>query len=143
VLDAFCHESLAMWRKLYPAERYPQGHPDLARSLENLGHLVEARGRLGRAQLLYREALAMNQAGFRQVGELYGEIEALEFAARLPLMRDAYLSLSRKESLDSEVYAAVWQDKGVLMRSAARRLSCSHTCRSSGALRLTCVHDAR
>jgi CHAT domain-containing protein/Tfp pilus assembly protein PilF len=51
--------SLAMRRKLYPQERFPQGHPDLAESLNNLGLLLKARGDYAQAEPLYRDALAM------------------------------------------------------------------------------------
>ena len=37
-------QALEMRKKLYPASRYPQGHPDLAISLNNLGALLRARG---------------------------------------------------------------------------------------------------
>jgi hypothetical protein len=35
--EPFCRDALAMYRKLYPKGKYPDGHPDLARSLNNLG----------------------------------------------------------------------------------------------------------
>jgi CHAT domain-containing protein/tetratricopeptide (TPR) repeat protein len=46
--------------KLYPAEKFPQGHPDLARSLNNLGYFLQARGDYGAAEDFYRRALAMS-----------------------------------------------------------------------------------
>src|SRR5262249_29367557 len=42
-------------------ERYPQGHPVLAISLNNLAGLLMARGEYGPAQEYYEEALAINQ----------------------------------------------------------------------------------
>jgi tetratricopeptide (TPR) repeat protein len=42
-------QALAMDQKLYPADRYPQGHPHLSRSLNNLGGLLRAQGEYGRA----------------------------------------------------------------------------------------------
>ena len=42
------HErALAMNEALYPKDRYPQGHPDLAPSLNNLGALLQAQGDYG------------------------------------------------------------------------------------------------
>src|SRR5215813_12501258 len=37
-------QALATNQKLYPKEGYPQGHPHLASSLNNLGSLLQARG---------------------------------------------------------------------------------------------------
>jgi CHAT domain-containing protein len=119
--EPFLRDALAMRRKLYPPERYPQGHRDLTISLANVGFLHQARGELGQAEPFYRDALVMDQAGLRLLGELYGETEALNFAATLPLTRDAYLSVTRPRLSDAGVYAAVWQGKGTLLRIAARR----------------------
>jgi len=54
-------KALAMYRKLYPAEKYPNGHPALATSLNNLGFLLQAQGEYGRAEPFYREALEMRK----------------------------------------------------------------------------------
>ena len=37
-----------MYKKLYPPEKYPDGHPDLATSLNNLGALLDARASTAR-----------------------------------------------------------------------------------------------
>ena len=50
-----------MRQALYPKERYPQGHPDLADSLNNLGSLLRPRGPTARRGATER-ALAMSQA---------------------------------------------------------------------------------
>ncbi len=39
-----------MYESQYPKDRYPQGHPDLATSLNNLGGLLEAQGSYGEAR---------------------------------------------------------------------------------------------
>jgi tetratricopeptide (TPR) repeat protein len=46
--------------------RYPQGHPDLASSLNNLGTLLQAQGAYGDAREYYQRALAMNEALYPQ-----------------------------------------------------------------------------
>jgi CHAT domain-containing protein len=46
-------------RRLYPPERYPDGHRDLVVSLNNLGELLRSRGDLVQAELPLRQALAM------------------------------------------------------------------------------------
>src|SRR2546421_632186 len=53
--------ALAMKQQLYPPARYPAGHPDLARSLNNLGSLLDSRGEYARALPYYERALAMNE----------------------------------------------------------------------------------
>jgi tetratricopeptide (TPR) repeat protein len=50
-----------MRHKLYPKEKYPDGHPDLATSLNNLGGLLQARGEYAQAEPFYRDALAMSR----------------------------------------------------------------------------------
>jgi CHAT domain-containing protein len=49
-------------RRLYPKERYPQGHHDLANSLSNLAFLYESAGEYAKAEPLCKEALAMRRA---------------------------------------------------------------------------------
>jgi CHAT domain-containing protein/tetratricopeptide (TPR) repeat protein len=51
-----------MQRALYPQEKYPPGHPDLAPSINNLATFLQARGEHARAEPLYREALDMRRA---------------------------------------------------------------------------------
>jgi CHAT domain-containing protein/Tfp pilus assembly protein PilF len=51
-------ESLTVRRRLYPQKG---GHPDLARSLNNLGFLLQAQGEYAKAESLYHEALAMRR----------------------------------------------------------------------------------
>jgi tetratricopeptide (TPR) repeat protein/CHAT domain-containing protein len=43
--------------RLYPPERYPQGHPDLGASLNNLGFMLKVKGEYGRALGDFRRAL--------------------------------------------------------------------------------------
>jgi CHAT domain-containing protein/Tfp pilus assembly protein PilF len=55
-------EALQLRQMLYPKDKYPQGHPDLATSLNNLGGCLEAQGEFIKAETFYRDALAMRQA---------------------------------------------------------------------------------
>jgi CHAT domain-containing protein/Tfp pilus assembly protein PilF len=50
-----------MRQKLYPKERFPDGHPELATSLNNLGGVVQALGQPAKALPHYEQALAMNK----------------------------------------------------------------------------------
>ena len=52
-------EALAMYRKLYPTEDYPGGHPDLIISLTNLSSVLEREKDYEHAEGFAREALAM------------------------------------------------------------------------------------
>jgi CHAT domain-containing protein/Tfp pilus assembly protein PilF len=54
-------QALHAYRRLYPAERYRDGHPDLAVCLNNLGRLLQTRGELAQAEPYIRQALAMCQ----------------------------------------------------------------------------------
>ena len=51
-----------MHQALYPKDRFPHGHPDLANSLNNLGLLLKAQGDYGEARGYLERALAMNEA---------------------------------------------------------------------------------
>src|SRR5262245_58156801 len=54
-------QALALCRQLYPKKTYPDGRPDLAASLNQLGILLRARGEYDQAEPLLREALAMRR----------------------------------------------------------------------------------
>jgi tetratricopeptide (TPR) repeat protein len=54
-------EALAINRKLYPKEHYPQGHADLAECLSGLDVLLRAQGEYGEALDYCRQALHMRQ----------------------------------------------------------------------------------
>jgi CHAT domain-containing protein/Tfp pilus assembly protein PilF len=50
---------LALQRQLYPATSYPDGHPELAASLNRLGGLLHTQGEYARALPYWEQALAM------------------------------------------------------------------------------------
>jgi tetratricopeptide (TPR) repeat protein len=58
---ALLREVLAVRQKLYPAARYPQGHPDLATSLNDLGTVLQSVGQHEAARDSYEQALAMRR----------------------------------------------------------------------------------
>ncbi len=51
-----------MTQALYPQARNPQGRPELATTLNNLGALLWKQGAYGEARGYFERALAMNQA---------------------------------------------------------------------------------
>jgi tetratricopeptide (TPR) repeat protein len=52
-------QALGMYKRLYPGDRYPQGHPGLATSLNNLGSLLQSQGEYARARDFLEQALGM------------------------------------------------------------------------------------
>src|SRR5262245_37396803 len=58
-------EALDLARVTFPAAEFPDGHPMIAASLNNLAVVSRGEGRLTDAALLYREALAMRQRVFK------------------------------------------------------------------------------
>ena len=135
--EPYCRQALAMNQKLYPRDKFSDGHPSVARSLHDLGDLLYARGDLDAAEPFLLQAVKMYRARLEVLAELSSETEALNFAASLPNTRDVYLTVtarlpgSRKRysatgngvprnSQDPDVYAQIWQSKGMLMRIVSR-----------------------
>jgi CHAT domain-containing protein len=108
-------QALQIRQKLYPPVRYPQGHPDLAGSINNLGFLHQAEGEYGKAEPLLARALKMNEASAAALAESAPEATALNYLASLPATRDAYLSTTRRLP-KRDAYLAVWQSKAALSR---------------------------
>src|SRR4051812_24049895 len=54
-----CQNLLAINQRLYPPTEYPEGHADLAGSLNNLGFVLQEMGRLEPALDCHEQALAM------------------------------------------------------------------------------------
>jgi CHAT domain-containing protein len=102
-------QALALARQLYLKDQYPDGHPDLARSLNILGFLLQARGDYAGAEPYLRDALAMRQKLYpkarypgghpdlaRSLNNLGNLLEAQgEYGQAEPFFRDA-LAMLRK-----------------------------------------------
>jgi CHAT domain-containing protein len=96
-------EALAVRRKAFPPESYPNGHPDLAPNLNKLCSLYLAVRDFARAESLVREALVMCRALYPRErfpnghGDLAGAISNLgslydasgDYARAEPLLREA------------------------------------------------------
>jgi CHAT domain-containing protein len=54
-------QALEIRQKIYPATKYPDGHPDLEQSLTNLAAQYEGLGQADQALSYYRQGLEMNQ----------------------------------------------------------------------------------
>jgi CHAT domain-containing protein len=119
--ERYYREGLAGFRKLYPPERFPDGHRHLALVIQNLGAVLQARGRPAEAEPLLREALAMRQHQLDAFLAGAAEVEALNFLATLPLTRDSYLTVTRDRPGAAAAYDLIWQGKGAVARWLGRR----------------------
>src|SRR5262249_40005277 len=57
----FYEQALAMRRRLYPEAKYPDGHPELAASLDRMGSVLHSAGSAEKALPFYERALAMHR----------------------------------------------------------------------------------
>jgi hypothetical protein len=119
--EAYWREALAMRQALYPKPRYLQGHPDLALSLNNLGALFLEHGEYAKAEPYLRDALVMQQLLFARLAETAAEAQALNFAASLSPMLDAFLSGQRHLPENAGANDLVWKSRAPLTRILERR----------------------
>jgi CHAT domain-containing protein len=111
-----------MRKKLYPASRYPDGHRDLAQSLNNLGFLLQARGEYGQARPYCEQALAMQQSLANRLVESSALAEAAQYIQTLPLYRDFLLSMTAQtKSADTALYTRLWAGRSATTRLLERR----------------------
>ena len=101
--EPFLRDCLDMRKKLYPPDKYPNGHSRLASSLNNLGLVLQERGEYGKAEPFYRDALDMKKrlyppdqypdghpslvAGLSNLGNLL-EVQG-QYGKAEPFLRDA------------------------------------------------------
>src|SRR5205807_2430346 len=125
--DYFLH-AVEMHKTLYPASRYPQGHPDLALSLNNLGHLLHAQGEYAAAKDYFLQALENFEKQRVLFMESAAEAEALNFLVQLPNTRDGLLSASQylATAPSHEIYSPLWRQKAALSRLLKRRHELVH-----------------
>jgi tetratricopeptide (TPR) repeat protein len=93
-----------MREKLHPQARYPDGHPDLALSLNNRAFLYELQGHFARAEPLYVRALARYQRLLLSQTEVLGEGDIHSLLASTPLYRDVYLANGRRLSSQADAH---------------------------------------
>jgi CHAT domain-containing protein len=111
-----------MRQRLYPPERYPRGHTDLANSLDNLGGVLRALGEDAQALPLLERAAAMHQALAAYFFASASEAEALNYETSHPSTRDALISLARHlPTSDHALYPYVWDTKAAIARMVQRR----------------------
>jgi CHAT domain-containing protein/tetratricopeptide (TPR) repeat protein len=102
-------QALDIRRTLYPRDKFPQGHADLAAALGWLGGAYQAAGELGKAEPLFKEELDMARAlypkdkypqghadlvrGINHLADLYHD--ARQYGKAEPLLREAVDVLRR------------------------------------------------
>src|SRR5262249_46191996 len=91
----YYQRALAMHESLYPKDKYPQGHPQLAGSLNTLGSLLQDQGEYGKALDYYQRALNIYEGLNDVFVASASEAEGLNYLAKRPWTRDAYLSAAR------------------------------------------------
>jgi CHAT domain-containing protein len=109
-----CREVLEIHRRLYPKEKYPQGHPDLANSLNNLAFVYQAAGEDGQAEPLYQEALTMTRALYPKDKYPHGHSDLARSLNNLALLHFYAGEYGRAEPLLKEalvMYRALFPKK--------------------------------
>ncbi len=108
-------ESLQIREQLYPKDPYPQGHPNLAPALCNLGFLLLGQRSYGDAVVFARQSTDMRQALARTLLAATSEAEAMSYLAQLTLTRDSLISVSlHVPASDEETYRRIWNGKSTL-----------------------------
>jgi tetratricopeptide (TPR) repeat protein/CHAT domain-containing protein len=82
-------ESLQIREKLYPKDRYPEGHAALAEGLHAMGVLLKAQGSYGEARRYNEQALAMRQSLYPQARYPQGHRELAATLNNLGLLLQA------------------------------------------------------
>ena len=106
-----------------PPQKFPDGHPDLAGNLGNLGLLLKDRGEYGKAADALGDAQAMYDrltATFFAAG---AEAEALNLSASLPGTRNEFLAATAHVNGTDPAahYSVLWRGKSALARAQTRR----------------------
>ena len=101
---AFCL-TLQLRRRLYPPARYPDGHPDLAISLNNLGVLLQAQGRLADAEPLLYEALVLYKKRYPPNRYPQGHLDLARGMTNLAALLKAQGQLTQAEPLCRDALA--------------------------------------
>jgi CHAT domain-containing protein len=85
--------------ELYPKERYPQGHPELAQSINNLAALHYFRGEHARAEPLYCRALEMSEKLYPRERYPQGHVELATNINNLAALYRSQGKYARAEAL--------------------------------------------
>jgi CHAT domain-containing protein len=98
-------EALELYRALFPQEKYPEGHPDLAASLYSLGLLHYVTGEHGKAEPLCLEALAMYRALYPKANCPQGHAGLAGSITIVALLHQRAGEYAKAERLRAEEYA--------------------------------------
>jgi CHAT domain-containing protein/tetratricopeptide (TPR) repeat protein len=121
VLDCY-QRALTMNESLYPKEKHPRGHPQMVESLHALGTLHLFQGAYAKSTDYLQRALAMKDNLSDAFLAHVSEAEGLNYLAKFPLTRDAYLSASRHlPDTAEDSYTHLWRSKAALAKLLERR----------------------
>ncbi len=98
-------ETLTLRRKIYPKDRYPQGHVLLAQSLNNLGGMYQMRGEYAKAEPFAREALSMYRALYPKEKFPNGHADLASSLNNLAMLLRSRGEYEKAESLSREALA--------------------------------------
>jgi CHAT domain-containing protein/tetratricopeptide (TPR) repeat protein len=161
-----CREALEIARRLYPVDEFPNGHPFLAGSLNNMALVYRAQGKLAGAEVLLRAAIDVHKRLFKgdrtdlaqslgNLGVLCTEqgklteaeslcTEALEMHRRLNKGDDRYVANSMANLAGVYQFRGKLTDAEVLAREALaltrRRFKGDHTLVAAGLNRLALLY---
>jgi CHAT domain-containing protein len=95
-------EALVIYRALFPKDKYPNGHPNLATSINNVAYMHQATGEYAKAEPLYHEALDMCRALFPKDKYPHGHPDLVRGFNNLALLYQATGAYAKAEPLYQE-----------------------------------------
>jgi len=115
-------KALEMSRRIYPPDRFSDGHPVLAVILGNLGGAVAAMGDYAGSMPYHEQSLAMIHRLNRRMTATASEAEALAFLQTQPHTFHGLLSFSLLvPDTAAAAYGAVWSHKAAVSRVLEQR----------------------
>jgi CHAT domain-containing protein/Tfp pilus assembly protein PilF len=96
---------LELRQRVYSRDKYPDGHPDLATTLNNLGLLLQEQGEYGQAEPFLRQALAMRQALYPKAQYPDGHSELATTLNNLGSLLEAQGAYGQAEALYRQALA--------------------------------------
>ncbi len=117
-------QAVRVGEAVFPKDLFPAGSPGLAIDLYNYATALAAQGKTADALAECERCLRMSAAILRREGMNSLESDVLDFAARLPSIRDLYLLLATeaKQPAD-ETYAVIFPNQGAVTQALfARRV---------------------
>jgi len=119
--EPYLRQALEMREKLYPRSDYPTGKISLAASFHSVGLFYQAQGKYAKAAPFLFEALEMYRQHLLQNTSTLAEAQLHQFSLTVPLTRDCFLSVTRRQTVSLDVYANLWHLRGSTVQLLQRR----------------------